>query len=109
MNINFLLPIIRNLVPKQRLQAFDSTVNSIREYSKTHKINSIQDAMQAMADFNVPKDFLSKFGPLNNNPIVSTAARICGIDTGKIEEDMQQLSGISNSLDQYQRELKNIK
>ena len=54
-----------------------------------------------MADFNVPKDFLSKFGPLNNNPIVSTAARICGIDTGKIEEDMQQLSGISNSLDQY--------
>lgn len=69
----------------------------------------MQDAMQAIADFNVPKDFLSKFGPLNNNPIVSTAARICGIDTGKIEEDMQQLSGISNSLDQYQREINNLK
>lgn len=107
--MQWVLPIIRNLVPEQRRQAFDNGIKALEEYAKTHKVNNAGDAMRALADFKVPTDFLSNIGGLDKIPIVSQAARICGVDTGKIAEDMKALSGVSSSLEQYKRDLENLK
>lgn len=113
MNIDLILPLIRKMLPKNRLQDFDRGVNTIREYGKTHKINSAQDAMRALAELNVPSNFLSGTGGLVKNPVVSSIASMLNVNTDKIQEDVKKLSGQSNAagqdlLSQYKDDLKKL-
>lgn len=99
MNIELLLPLIRKMLPKNRLQDFDRGVNTLREYGKTHSIRTAGDAMRALTELNVPGNFLSETGGLARNPVVSSIASMLNVNTDKIQEDVRKLSGSPDSQD----------
>jgi len=41
----------------------------------------------------VTKDFLSNTGGLAKNPVVQKIASVCGIDIGRVQEDIRNLLG----------------
>lgn len=103
---------------KQR-QLLDNGLAQIRQYQQTHAINNRQDILQALQHFGVTNDFLSNTGGLAKNPVVQKIASVCGVDVGKIQEDIRNLIGGSNEmvnntpsvdpLQQYRDALKKLK
>jgi len=41
----------------------------------------------------VTKDFLSNTGGLAKNPVVQKIASVCGVDIGRVQEDIRNLLG----------------
>ena len=77
---------------KQR-QLLDSGLAQINQYRQTHQINNKRDIMAALQHFGVTNDFLSNTGGLAKNPVVQKIASVCGMDIGKIQEDIRSLIG----------------
>lgn len=88
---------MRNFLNPQQRKLLDEGMAKLNAYKQTHNVNNFGDAMRALAELNVPKDFLSKAGGLANNPLVSKIASACNVDASKIQEDINRLSGISTS------------
>ena len=101
---------------KQR-QLLDNGLAQIRQYQQTHAINNRQDVLQALQHFGVTNDFLSNTGGLAKNPVVQKIASVCGLDVGKIQEDIRSLIGGTtpeqssavDPLQQYRDALKKLK
>lgn len=90
---NLLFPLLKKWFPQETINDFQKGLSVLREYKKTHNVNSAQSALQALIDLNVPKDFLSKTGGLVNNPVVSSIAQTCNVDVGKIQKDVEMMMG----------------
>ena len=101
---------------KQR-QLLDSGLAQINQYRQTHQINNKRDVMAALQHFGVTPDFLSNTGGLAKNPVVQKLASVCGLDVGKIQEDIRSLIGgpiteqssAVDPLQQYRDALKKLK
>lgn len=101
---------------KQR-QLLDSGLAQINQYRQTHQINNKRDVMAALQHFGVTPDFLSNTGGLAKNPVVQKIASVCGVDVGKIQEDIRNLIGGPapeqssevDPLQQYRDALKKLK
>jgi ribulose kinase len=101
---------------KQR-QLLDSGLAQINQYRQTHQINNKRDVMAALQHFGVTNDFLSNTGGLAKNPVVQKLASVCGMDVGKIQEDIRSLIGgpvtekssAVDPLQQYRDALKKLK
>ena len=101
---------------KQR-QLLENGLAQIRQYQQTHAINNRQDILQALQHFGVTPDFLSNTGGLAKNPVVQKLASVCGMDVGKIQEDIRSLirgpvteqSSAVDPLQQYRDALKKLK
>ena len=94
--------LIRNLIKprlnqKQR-QLLENGLAQVNQYRQTHSINNRQDVIQALRHFGVTNDFLSNTGGLAKNPVVQKIASVCGVDVGKIQEDIRNLIGGSNEM-----------
>ena len=113
LQLNLIKPMLNN---KQR-QLLDSGLAQIRQYQQTHAINNRQDVLQALQHFGVTPDFLSNTGGLAKNPVVQKIASVCGVDVGKIQEDIRSLIGgpateqssAVDPLQQYRDALKKLK
>jgi hypothetical protein len=81
---------------KQR-QLLDSGLAQINQYRQNHTINNRQDIIKALRHFGVTNDFLSNTGGLAKNPVVQKIASVCGVDVGKIQEDIRSLISGSNT------------
>lgn len=110
MNTNLLLPIIRALLPREKLQEFDRGIETLKRYGEAHRINSFSDALGALKDLNVPKDFLSNTGRLVSNPVVSKIASVCNVDVDKIQQDVEKLSASNtDTLQRFKDDLAKLK
>ena len=95
----------------------DSGLAQINQYRQNHTINNRQDILRALQHFGVTNDFLSNTGGLAKNPVVQKIASVCGMDIGKIQEDIRNLIGgpsteqssAVDSLQQYRDALKKLK
>lgn len=116
---NLLLNLIKPMLNNKQRQLLESGLAQIRQYQQTHAINNRQDILQALQHFGVTPDFLSNTGGLAKNPVVQKIASVCGMDIGKIQEDIRNLIGGSNEmvnntpsvdpLQQYRDALKKLK
>lgn len=86
------MQLVGQMLPPQKRQMLEEGWAKLQEYKKTHNVGSAQEALKALIDLNVPKDFLSKTGGLVNNPVVSKAASVCNVDVDKIQQDINSLS-----------------
>jgi len=71
----------------------DTGLAQINDYRRTHNISSRQDVLNALRHFGVTKDFLSNTGGLAKIPVVQKIANVCGVDIGRIQEDIRNLVG----------------
>lgn len=92
---NLLLNLIKPMLNNKQRQLLESGLAQIRQYQQTHAINNRQDILQALQHFGVTPDFLSNTGGLAKNPVVQKIANVCGMDIGKIQEDIRSLIGQS--------------
>lgn len=116
---NLLLNLIKPMLNNKQRQLLDSGLAQINQYRQTHQINNKRDVMAALQHFGVTPDFLSNTGGLAKNPVVQKIASVCGLDVGKIQEDIRNLIGGSNEmvnnttsvdpLQQYRDALKKLK
>lgn len=116
---NLLLNLIKPMLNNKQRQLLENGLAQIRQYQQTHAINNRQDILQALQHFGVTPDFLSNTGGLAKNPVVQKIANVCGMDIGKIQEDIRNLIGGSNGmvnntpsvdpLQQYRDALKKLK
>lgn len=116
---NLLLNLIKPMLNNKQRQLLDSGLAQINQYRQTHTINNRQDVLKALQHFGVTPDFLSNTGGLAKNPVVQKLASVCGLDVGKIQEDIRNLIGGSNEmvnntpsvdpLQQYRDALKKLK
>jgi len=116
---NMLLNLIKPMLNNKQRQLLENWLAQIRQYQQTHAINNRQDILQALQHFGVTPDFLSNTGGLAKNPVVQKLASVCGMDVGKIQEDIRNLIGGSNQmvnntpsvdpLQQYRDALKKLK
>ena len=116
---NLLLNLIKPMLNQKQRQLLDSGLAQINQYRQTHQINNKRDVMAALQHFGVTNDFLSNTGGLAKNPVVQKIASVCGVDVGKIQEDIRNLIGGSNEmvnntpsvdpLQQYRDALKKLK
>ena len=90
---NLLLNLIKPMLNSKQRQLLDNGLAQIRQYQQTHAINNRQDVLQALQHFGVTPDFLSNTGGLAKNPVVQKIASVCGMDIGKIQEDIRSLIG----------------
>ena len=97
MNPNWILQLAKGFLSPQQQKLLDEGMAKLNAYKQTHSVNNFSDALRALADLNVPKDFLSKTGGLVKNPLVSKIATACNVDPGKIQEDIQRLSQSSGA------------
>lgn len=81
---------------KQR-QLLESGLAQINQYRQNNQINNRQDILRALKHFGVTNDFLSNTGGLAKNPVVQKIAAVCGVDVGKIQEDIRGLISGSNT------------
>lgn len=86
------MQLVGQMLPPQKKQMLEEGWAKLQAYKQTHKVRTAQDAIQALLDLNVPKDFLSKTGGLVNNPVVSKAASVCNVDVDKIKQDINSLN-----------------
>lgn len=114
---NFLLNLIKPMLNNKQRQLLDNGLAQIKQYQQTHAINNRQDVLQALQHFGVTPDFLSNTGGLAKNPVVQKIASVCGLDVGKIQEDIRSLIGgpatepssAVDPLQQYRDALKKLK
>ena len=114
---NLLLNLIKPMLNSKQRQLLDNGLAQIRQYQQTHAINNRQDVLQALQHFGVTPDFLSNTGGLAKNPVVQKIASVCGLDVGKIQEDIRSLIGgpvteqssAVDPLHQYRDALKKLK
>ena len=120
---NLLLNLIKPMLNNKQRQLLDSGLAQINQYRQNHTINNRQDILRALQHFGVTNDFLSNTGGLAKNPVVQKIASVCGVDVGKIQEDIRSLLGqtatncsqpvtnshVSDSLQQYRDALKKLK
>lgn len=114
---NLLLNLIKPMLNSKQRQLLDNGLAQIRQYQQTHAINNRQDVLQALQHFGVTNDFLSNTGGLAKNPVVQKIASVCGLDVGKIQEDIRSLIGgpapeqssAVDPLQQYRDALKKLK
>ena len=92
---NILLNLIKPLLNSNQRKLLDSGLAQINAYRQTHNIQSRQDILNALQHFGVTKDFLSNTGGLAKNPVVQKIANVCGVDIGRIQEDIRNLVGRS--------------
>lgn len=85
--------MIKPLLNKKQQQLLNSGLAQIDEYRRTHNINNRQDILNALQHFGVTKDFLSNTGGLAKNPVVQKIASVCGVDIGRVQEDIRNLVG----------------
>lgn len=90
---NLLLNLIKPMLNAKQRQLLDSGLAQINQYRQTHTINNRQDVLRALQHFGVTPDFLSNTGGLAKNPVVQKIASVCGVDVGKIQEDIRGLIG----------------
>jgi hypothetical protein len=90
---NILLNLIKPLLNSNQRKLLDSGLAQINDYRRTHNINSRQDVLNALRHFGVTKDFLSNTGGLAKIPVVQKIANVCGVDIGRIQEDIRNLVG----------------
>lgn len=81
------------MLNKKQQQLLNSGLAQINEYRRTHNINNRQDILNALQYFGVTKDFLSNTGGLSKNPVVQKIASVCGVDIGRVQEDIRNLVG----------------
>lgn len=81
------------MLNKKQQQLLNSGLAQINEYRRTHNINNRQDILNALQYFGVTKDFLSNTGGLAKNPVVQKIASVCGVDIGRVQEDIRNLVG----------------
>lgn len=81
------------MLNKKQQQLLNSGLAQIDEYRRTHNINNRQDILNALQHFGVTKDFLSNTGGLAKNPVVQKIASVCGVDIGRVQEDIRNLVG----------------
>ena len=114
---NLLLNLIKPMLNNKQRQLLDSGLAQINQYRQNHTINNRQDILRALQHFGVTNDFLSNTGGLAKNPVVQKIASVCGMDIGKIQEDIRNLIGgpsteqssAVDSLQQYRDALKKLK
>ncbi|MBQ3934048.1 MAG: hypothetical protein II726_02530 [Elusimicrobiaceae bacterium] len=114
---NILLNLIKPLLNSNQRKLLDSGLAQINAYRQTHNIQSRQDILNALQHFGVPKDFLSNTGGLAKNPVVQKIANVCGVDIGRIQEDIRNLVGgsatennsASDPLQKYRESLSKLK
>lgn len=114
---NMLLNLIKPMLNNKQRQLLENGLAQIRQYQQTHTINNRQDILQALQHFGVTPDFLSNTGGLAKNPVVQKIASVCGVDVGKIQEDIRSLIGgpatekssAVDPLQQYRDALKKLK
>lgn len=114
---NILLNLIKPMLNQKQRQLLDSGLAQINQYRQTHQINNKRDVMAALQHFGITPDFLSNTGGLAKNPVVQKIASVCGVDVGKIQEDIRNLIGgpsteqssTVDSLQQYRDALKKLK
>lgn len=114
---NLLLNLIKPMLNSKQRQLLDSGLAQINQYRQTHQINNKRDIMAALQHFGVTPDFLSNTGGLAKNPVVQKIASVCGMDIGKIQEDIRGLisgpateqSSAVDPLQQYRDALKKLK
>ena len=113
MNIEKMIPIVRAMLPNDKVENFDRAVRAIKEYLKTQKVNTASDAAKALHDLNVPTDFLSKTGGLVKNPVVSKIASVFNVDLERIQEDANNINSLksysTSSLDEYKKDLEKLR
>ena len=90
---NILLNLIKPMLNNKQRQILESGLAQIKQYQQTHQINNRQDVLRALQHFGVTNDFLSNTGGLAKNPVVQKIASVCGVDVGKIQEDIRSLIG----------------
>lgn len=90
---NLLLNLIKPMLNNKQRQLLENGLAQIKQYQQTHAINNRQDVLQALQHFGVTNDFLSNTGGLAKNPVVQKIANVCGMDIGKIQEDIRSLIG----------------
>lgn len=90
---NMLLNLIKPMLNNKQRQLLESGLAQIKQYQQTHQINNRQDVLRALHHFGVTNDFLSNTGGLAKNPVVQKIASVCGVDVGKIQEDIRSLIG----------------
>lgn len=114
---NFLLNLIKPMLNNKQRSLLDNGLAQINNYRRTHQIRTKQDVLNALQHFGVPRDFLSNTGGLAKNPVVQKIASVCGLDVGKIQEDIRSLIGgpvteqssAVDPLQQYRDALKKLK
>ena len=94
---NLLLNLIKPMLNQKQRQLLDSGLAQINQYRQNHTINNRQDIIKALRHFGVTNDFLSNTGGLAKNPVVQKIASVCGVDVGKIQEDIRGLISGSNT------------
>ena len=94
---NMLLNLIKPMLNNKQRQLLESGLAQINQYRQTHTINNRQDVLRALQHFGVTNDFLSNTGGLAKNPVVQKIASVCGVDVGKIQEDIRGLISGSNT------------
>jgi len=94
---NLLLNLIKPMLNNKQRQLLESGLAQINQYRHTHSINNRQDVLRALQHFGVTNDFLSNTGGLAKNPVVQKIASVCGVDVGKIQEDIRSLIGGSTT------------
>ena len=92
---NMLLNLIKPMLNNKQRQLLENGLAQINQYRQTHTINNRQDVLRALQHFGVTNDFLSNTGGLAKNPVVQKIASVCGVDVGKIQEDIRSLIGTS--------------
>lgn len=113
MNIEMMLPLLKKFFPEQKINEFRQGFELLKKYKQNHNVATATDALNALRDLNVPMNFLSQTGGLAKNPVVSSIARACNVDTDKIQQDVQTLMGsrpiANDSLQSFKNDLEKIK
>ena len=95
---NLIRNLIKPMLNQKQRQLLENGLAQVNQYRQTHSINNRQDVIQALRHFGVTNDFLSNTGGLAKNPVVQKIASVCGVDVGKIQEDIRNLIGGSNEM-----------
>ena len=95
---NLILNLIKPMLNQKQRQLLENGLAQVNQYRQTHSINNRQDVIQALRHFGVTNDFLSNTGGLAKNPVIQKIASVCGVDVGKIQEDIRNLIGGSNEM-----------
>lgn len=116
---NLILNLIKPMLNQKQRQLLENGLAQVNQYRQTHSINNRQDVIHALRHFGVTNDFLSNTGGLAKNPVVQKIASVCGVDVGKIQEDIRNIIGGSSemvnntssvdSLQQFRDALKKLK
>ena len=113
MKLEMIIPLLQKFFPQQKVNEFRQGFELLRNYKQNHNVSTAADALKALRDLNVPIDFLSQTGGLAKNPVVSSIAHACNVDTDKIQQDVQTLMGsrpvANDSLQSFKNDLEKLK